>query len=152
MNEIHLLLLLHLLGATIWVGGHILLSVIILPQVWKEKSVEKLFAFESRYEWIGMPALAVMLITGVRMAYLYNVRITTWFAFKTPIETVISLKLLCLFSLVLFALSAQCFVLPRLKTNIEKLPLMAFHILSVTCISIVMLVLGSFVRYGGISL
>ncbi|MBB1138549.1 copper resistance protein CopD [Myroides sp. WP-1] len=152
MSEIHFLLLLHLLGATIWVGGHILLSVIILPQVWKEKSVEKLFNFESRYEWIGMPALAIMLLTGVRMAYLYNVKITTWFAFKTPIETVISLKLLCLFSLVLFALSAQFYVLPRLKMSIKLLPLMTFHILSVTIISVVMLVLGSFVRYGGITL
>lgn len=152
MNEIHLLLLFHLLGASIWVGGHIILSVIILPQVWKEKSVEKLFHFESRYEWIGMPALALMLITGVRMAYLYNVKIATWFTFKNPIETVISFKLLCLFSLVLFALSAQFYVLPRLKRDSQKLPLMAFHILSVTTISLVMLILGSFIRYGGIAL
>jgi len=152
MNEIHILLVFHLLGASIWVGGHIILSVIILPQVWREKAVEKLFHFESRYEWIGMPALAVMLITGVRMAYLYNVKIANWFTFKTPIETVISLKLLCLFSLVLFALSAQFYVLPRLKTDSQKLPLMTFHILSVTIISLVMLILGSFIRYGGITL
>ncbi|MDR0195883.1 MAG: CopD family protein [Myroides sp.] len=150
MNELHLLLILHLLGATIWVGGHILLSVVILPQVWKEKSVDKLFNFESRYEWFGMPALLVMLLTGARMAYLYNVKIDTWFAFETPIERVISFKLSCLIAIALFALSAQFYVLPRLKNNIEKLSLMTFHILSVTVISIVMLILGSFVRYGGI--
>lgn len=150
MNELHLLLILHLLGATIWGGGHILLSVVILPQVWKEKSVEKLFNFESRYEWFGMPALFVMLLTGVRMAYIYNVKLASWFAFETPIERVVSLKLACLFTIALFALSAQFYVLPRLKTDIKKLPLMTFHILSVTTISIVMLILGSFIRYGGI--
>ncbi|MDM1397498.1 CopD family protein [Myroides odoratimimus] len=150
MNELHLLLILHLLGATIWVGGHILLSVVILPQVWKEKSVAKLFNFESRYEWFGTPALFVMLLTGVRMAYIYNVKLANWFTFETPIERVVSLKLACLITIALFALSAQFYVLPRLKTDIQKLPLMTFHILSVTTISIVMLILGSFVRYGGI--
>ncbi|WP_121966055.1 CopD family protein [Myroides sp. N17-2] len=150
MNELHLLLILHLLGATIWVGGHILLSVVILPQVWKERSVEKLFNFESRYEWFGMPALLIMLLTGVRMAYIYNVKIATWFAFETPIERVVSLKLSCLIGIALLAISAQFYVLPRLKTDIKKLPLMTFHILAVTTISIIMLILGSFVRYGGI--
>ena len=151
MNEIHFLLILHLLGATIWVGGHILLCVIILPQVWKEKAMEKLFNFESRYEWIGMPALLMMLITGVRMAYLYNVKWTSWFAFETPIERVISLKLSLLIGIVLLALSAQFYVLPRLKTDSEKLPLMAFHMIAVTLISLAMLILGSFVRYGGLT-
>lgn len=149
MSELHFLLVLHLIGATIWVGGHILLSTVILPQVWKEKSVEKLFNFESRYEWIGMPALLVMVITGVRMAYLYNVKLTNWFAFETPIERIISLKLSCLLLIVLFALSAQFFVLPRLKVEYKKLPLMTFHILAVTTISLIMLILGSFIRYGG---
>ncbi|WP_010250767.1 CopD family protein [Myroides injenensis] len=150
MNELHILLIFHLLGATIWVGGHILLSTVILPQVWKEKAVDKLFNFESRYEWIGMPALLIMLVTGVRMAYIYSVKIGSWFSFETPIERVVSLKLCCLIAIVLFALSAQFYVLPRLKNNIKMLPLMTFHILSVTTISIVMLILGSFVRYGGI--
>lgn len=150
MNELHLLLILHLVGAAIWVGGHILLCTVILPQVWKEKSVEKLFNFERRYEWIGMPALLMMLLTGVRMAYLYNVKIVHWFAFKTPIERVISLKLSLLFAIVILAFSAQFYVLPRLKTNIHKLPLMAFHMIAVTLISLAMLILGSFVRYGGL--
>lgn len=151
MSEIHLLLILHLLGATIWVGGHIILSVVILPQVWKGKAIAKLFAFEEQYEWIGMPALGILLLTGVRMAYLYNVKLDTWFTFQTPIERVISLKLACLIAIVLFALSAQFYVLPRLKKDAQKLLLMTFHILSVTAISILMLVLGSFVRYGGIA-
>lgn len=150
MNELHILLILHLLGAAVWVGGHIILSVIILPQVWKQRVVDILFDFETKYEWIGMPALLLMIITGVRMAYLYNVKIGSWFAFETPIETVISFKLSCLLAILVLALSAQFKVLPKLKKSIKVLPLMSFYIIAVTVISIAMLVLGSFVRFGGI--
>ncbi|WKW46523.1 CopD family protein [Myroides sp. JBRI-B21084] len=151
MHELHLLLILHLIGATIWVGGHIVLLVNILPQVWKFKNTDILFNFEQKYEKLGMPALAVMVITGVRMAYLYNIKLANWFQFTSPIEKVISTKLCCLFVILILALSAQFFVLPKLKTNIKYLPLMSFHMITVTLISITMLVLGSFIRYGGLN-
>jgi len=150
MNELHLMLILHLLGAAIWVGGHIVLAVTVLPQVWKQRSTELLFNFESKYERIGMPALLVMLLTGMRMAYLYNVKIENWFSFSSPIENVISTKLCCLLIIFMFAASAQFRVLPKLRHNIKYLPLMTFHIIMVTLISITMLILGSFIRYGGI--
>lgn len=150
MHELHLMLILHLIGAAIWVGGHIVLAVNILPQVWKQKSTDLLFSFESRYERIGIPALLIMLLTGARMAYIYNVKIENWFSFSSPIENVISTKLMCLLIIFLFAASAQFRVLPKLKHNIKYLPLMSFHIIMVTLISVTMLILGSFIRYGGI--
>lgn len=150
MNELHLLLIIHLLCATIWVGGHILVSGIVLPQVWKKKDTGLLFDFEEKYEKIGMPTLLLLVITGIRMAYMYNVRVGNWFSFSFPIEKVVSLKLMCLFGIVLLALSAQLYVLPALKKNIKMLPLMTIHVLLVTLLSIAMLILGSFVRYGGI--
>ncbi len=91
-----------------------------------------------------------MVITGVRMSYIYTIKISNWFQFENPIERVVSLKLIGLATIVLLALSAQFYVLPRLKTDDTKLPLMTFHIIAVTTISIIMLILGSFVRYGGI--
>ena len=51
------LLLIHLLAATVWTGGHIILSTIILPEVLRERSPQKLIRFESKYEKVGMPAL-----------------------------------------------------------------------------------------------
>lgn len=146
----HLLLILHLLGATIWVGGHLILAIGILPEVVRKKDPEILLNFEKKYEKIGMPALLVMVITGIWMAYQFGFGISTWFHFANPVETVVSLKLLLLFTTILFALSAQIFVLPKLSP--KNLKLMAFHIISVTTIGILMLVLGSFIRYGGISL
>ncbi len=50
-----IILLLHILGATIWTGGHIVLCFVILPGVLKENSPEQLLKFESVYEKIGMP-------------------------------------------------------------------------------------------------
>jgi len=59
------LLLLHILSATIWTGGHIVLSVAILPKVLREHSLGMLLDFESAYEKIGMSALIVQVITGL---------------------------------------------------------------------------------------
>lgn len=146
----HLLLVLHLIGATIWVGGHLILAIGILPEVLNKKDPQILLNFEKKYEKIGMPALLVMVITGIWMSVQFGIGFSQWFRFANPLETVVSLKLLLLFTTILFALSANIFVLPKLSP--KNLNLMAFHIISVTTIGVLMLILGSFVRYGGISL
>ncbi len=144
----HLLLIFHLLGAAIWVGGHLILAIGILPEVLRKKDPEILLNFERKYEKIGMPALLVMVVSGIWMSYQFGIGYSQWFRFANPVETVVSLKLLLFFTTVLFALSANIFVLPKLSP--EKLPLMSFHIISVTILGVTMLILGSFVRYGGI--
>ena len=48
----HLLLIFHLLGAAIWVGGHLILAIGILPEVLKKKDPEILLNFEKKYEKI----------------------------------------------------------------------------------------------------
>lgn len=150
MNSLHVLLVFHLLAAVIWVGGHLLLSIMILPGVLKRKDVDTLLDFEKRYEVIGLPALAVLVITGVWMAYLYGVTISKWFSFSNAIENVVSLKLLLLGCIVALALSAQFRVIPGLKKGEHRLLEMSCHIILVTTLSILMLILGSFIRYGGI--
>lgn len=146
----HLLLIIHLLGATVWVGGHLILSLGILPEVLRKKDPQILLNFERKYEKIGIPALLIMVISGIYMAYQFGVPVSQWFHFENPLETVVSLKISLLLITVLFALSANIFVLPKLSP--ENLGLMAFHIVSVTTIGVIMLVLGSYVRYGGISI
>ena len=145
----HLLLIIHLLGASVWVGGHLILSISILPEVLKKKDIGMLLNFEKKYEKIGIPALLLMVISGVWMSYKFGIGFSNWFHFSNPIETVISLKLILLLTTVAFAISANFFVIPKLSA--KTLPIMAFHILSVTTIGILMLLLGSFVRYGGLS-
>lgn len=149
MNH-HLLLVIHLLSATIWVGGHLLLTFAYLPQALKEKNPDIILNFEKKFEPVGMLALFLLILTGILMAQQLGVHFQNWFEFSTSIEKVVSTKILLLATTVLFALSAQFRVLPKLKNNPKKLPEMAFHILAVTIIGITMLILGSYVRYGGI--
>lgn len=147
----HLLLILHLICATIWIGGHLYLSICLLPKILRRKDVALLLSYEKSFEPLGMSALLLLVITGIWMALQYGVSISQWFSFSSPIERVVSVKLILLFITILFALSAQIRVLPKLRNNnIRKLPEMAFHIIAVTIIGIVMLILGTFVRYGGI--
>jgi putative copper export protein len=146
----HLLLIIHLLCASIWVGGHLLLVFGHLPQALRDKNQNIILDYERKYEPVGMTALILLVISGILMAYKYGISIEYWFHFATPIEKVVSTKLLLLLLTVLFALSAQFRVLPKLKNNPDKLPEMTFHILSVTFIGVLMLIFGSFVRFGGI--
>ena len=63
-----LLLLLHILAATIWTGGHIVLSTVVLPRALRERSPESLLRFERGYEKIGIPALLIQVGTGIALA------------------------------------------------------------------------------------
>ncbi|MGP1501752.1 copper resistance protein CopD [Bergeyella cardium] len=148
----HLLLIIHLIAATIWVGGHLVLAIGYMPRALKYKDFSYIGNFEKKYEPIGMPSLLLLVITGISMAYDYDAGLKSWFSFSNSIETVVSLKLSCLLLSVCFAISAQTRVLPKLrKGNLSKLPEMAVHITSVTLLGVTMVILGSFVRYGGIS-
>ncbi|WP_314204142.1 copper resistance protein CopD [Capnocytophaga bilenii] len=147
----HILLVLHLIAATIWVGGHLVLAIGYLPKALKHRDFSYIGNFERTYEPIGMPSLLVLVITGILMAYDFGATATTWFHFQYPVERVVSLKLFCLLTSVCFAISAQTRVLPKLrKGHIEKLPEMAVHIICVTLLGVTMVLLGSLVRIGGL--
>lgn len=147
----HILLVLHLIAATIWVGGHLVLAIGYLPKALKHKDFSYIGNFEKTYEPIGMPSLAVLIITGILMAYDYNAGFSSWFSFASPIERVVSLKLAFFLTSICFAISAQTRVLPKLrKGQLNKLPEMAVHIICVTLIGVLMVILGSLVRIGGL--
>lgn len=143
----HVLLIAHLLGASIWVGGHLLLAISYVPKALKNKDPEIITQFERKYEALGLPALAVLVFSGIWMSLNYGVRPTDWLRFSSAVEIVVSIKLSLLLLTVLLALHARFFIIPKLsKTNIPQL---ALHIYAVTVVGISMLVLGSFVRFGG---
>ena len=144
----HVILIFHLLAATIWVGGHLFLAIRILPEALKKKDVSILKNFKSKFEPVGMPSLLVLLITGILMAYHYDVTFTKWFSFSNAIEKVISIKLILLFTTVLMAACAETLIFPKLKS--ERMFPAAFFIITVTTIAVTMLILGSLIRIGGL--
>ena len=144
----HVILIFHLLAATIWVGGHLFLAIRILPEALKKKDASILKNFKSKFEPVGMPSLLVLLITGILMAYHYDVTFTKWFSFSNAIEKVISIKLILLFTTVLMAACAETLIFPKLKS--ERMFPAAFFIITVTTIAVIMLILGSLIRIGGL--
>ncbi|MBP6999555.1 MAG: CopD family protein [Tepidiphilus sp.] len=141
-----ILLLLHILAATIWTGGHIVLSVVVLPKVLREKSPEALLAFESVYEKIGMPALIVQVVTGIMLAYRVVPDFAQWFNVSNSIAHPIMAKLGLLALTVVFAVDARFRVIPNLSP--ATLKVMAWHIIPVTVFSVLFVVVGVSFRTG----
>lgn len=143
---INYVLVAHLLGATVWTGGHLILAVVILPKVLKSRNIADLLAFESQFEKIGMPALVVQIVTGLWMAHKMLPDIGSWFGFDNDISILIGLKLLILLTTILIALHARFRVIPTLTK--QSLNTFAAHIFSVTLLSVAFVIVGSLFRTG----
>lgn len=143
----YLLITLHLLGATIWIGGHIVLAAAVLPRALRSRDPSVVRDFENGFERIGIPALLVQAGTGVWLAYYWMPRFSTWLALDTTISRLIALKLALLIVTILIALHARFRIIPRLDA--QRLPALAVHIVLVTIISIAFLVIGVGIRTRG---
>ena len=141
------ILLLHILSATIWTGGHILLSTMVLPKSLRARDTEILMEFENGFEKIGMPALFIQIASGLWLAYQLVPEVSTWFTFGDFTTAMIGLKLAVLTITALFALHARFIVVPNLTA--DTLVLFAWHIIPVTILSICFVILGVAIRTGG---
>lgn len=139
-------LFLHILAATIWTGGHIVLSLVILPSVLRERSPSKLLAFESVYEKIGMPALIILVLSGIWLAHNLLPDVRLWFDWTNPIAKGIVLKLSLLSLTILFAIDARFRIIPELSER--NLVAMACHIVPVTIFSVLFVAIGVSFRAG----
>lgn len=140
------LIILHVLGANVWIGGHLILSLRYLPEAIRNKNPEIIKSFEKKYEIIGLPSLIIQVITGVWMAISYYK--VSLFGFANSIESLVSIKLFLLLLTILLAVHVRFFIFPKLNAN--NLWWLGLHIIAVTIISIAMLYLGVSVRFGGV--
>lgn len=83
------LLFLHLLGAAIWVGGHLVLALGILPGALRRRDPQAIRAFEQVYERIGIPALLLQVVSGLWLASLW-LPFHHWFG-ATPVARALQL-------------------------------------------------------------
>ena len=143
-----IILIIHLLAASIWVGGHLFLILRILPATLQQKDISILSDFRLKFGKIGMPSSLILVVTGILLAYDYNVPISDWFSFSNPIEKIVSIKLLLLFTSLSLAVHAQKVVFTKLTSNIMLPAIVEISI--VTLIAVSMLILGSLVRVGGL--
>lgn len=139
------LLALHVLGATVWTGGHLVLALAVLPRALKERSPKTLLAFESGFEKIGIPALLVQVLTGLGLAQRI-VRAGEWFELATPQARLIVLKLALLAATALLAVDARLRLIPNLTER--NLVALAWHVWPVTLLSVLFVIAGVGFRFG----
>jgi putative copper export protein len=142
----YIVLCLHILGATIWAGGHLVLALSILPSALKEKNAEIILEFEKRFEKVGLPALGTQLLTGLWLAYHILGMPNHWFS-SEPIAHLVQAKLLFLTLTLALAISARLFVIPKLSN--ENLRVLAWHIRLVTTLAVLFVLVGASIRLGG---
>ncbi len=142
------LLVLHLLGAAIWTGGHLVLALGVLPGALSRRDPVTVLAFEGAFERVGMTALAVQIATGLALAHALRPDIGGWLDLADPVGRGILAKLGFLVATALLALHARTRVIPRLTP--ATLPLLAWHIAGVTALGIGFVTVGALFRFGGL--
>ncbi|MDY3198948.1 MAG: CopD family protein [Pseudomonadaceae bacterium] len=140
------LLLIHILAATVWTGGHLVLALGLLPGILRRRAVNELIAFEAAYEKWGMSALIIQVISGLWLAYIRQPDITSWFTAEHFPSRLIQLKLGLLALTLLVAVDARLRVIPNL--SVQTLPAMALRIRLVTLLGVGFVVTGTTFRTG----
>ncbi len=141
-----LLLTLHLLGSSIWVGGHLILAITILPRALRLNDPSIIAEFEARYEKLGIPSLLLQILTGIMLTYFYVDNLFDVFDFAYLQHTLIALKLLILLATIIIAVNARLRIISKL--NKSNLRFLAIHIITITILAVTTMILGGLVRIG----
>lgn len=141
-----LLLLLHVLGATVWTGGHLVFALSVLPRALRARDVAAVHAFESTYERLGIGALVVQVATGLVLAWTYLPDAAAWFVDATPVARLVRIKLALLAATLALAAHVRLRVLPKLDA--ARLPLLYAHVAAVTLVAVGFVVAGVGLRLG----
>ena len=146
MASYYTFLSLHILGATIWAGGHLVLALTILPNALRQQRASIVSEFEQRFERIGLPALAIQIVTGLWLAHHLLGPPDRWFE-SNPVARVVQVKLGLLAVTIGLAVDARIRVIPKLSD--ATLPTLAWHIRVVTLAAVLFVLAGVSIRVGG---
>jgi putative copper export protein len=142
-----LLVIVHALAATVWTGGHLVLDLGVLPRALREQSAAAIRSFEETFEPLGLTALAIQVISGLWMAWIYLPGFRGLFHPAHPIGMLVGTKLLLLAGTAALALHARLRLIPSLSdANLSGL---AWHIRAITALAIAFVVVGALIRLGG---
>ena len=143
-----ILLFIHLTAASIWVGGHLVLAISVLPEALRNHDPEPIRSFERIFERIGLPAIAIQVTTGLWLSHRLLPDMATWMEWSNPVARTVGLKLVCLVATLALAIHARLRIMPKL--NADRLPLLSTHIIAVTTLAVLFVWLGVCFRYGGV--
>lgn len=145
-----ILLIVHIIAASIWVGVHLYLFVRLMPRFVRNQDVAAFLQFEKSYEPLGLLALAVQVITGV---YMLNamVPMSQWLAPLGQLGGLIYAKLFWLLLTIITALHARLRVVARFEKGVhdaKTMRLMMVHVGLICLWAIAFVVTGVAFRFG----
>lgn len=123
-----------------------MLASTILPDALRQESAATVSEFERRFERIGLPALAVQIVTGLWLAHHLLGSPDHWFE-SNPIARAVQVKLGLLAVTIGLAVHARLRVIPKLSD--ANLPVLAWHIRIVTFAAVLFVLAGASIRFGG---
>ena len=147
MSVFPLLVIVHALAATVWTGG-LLLDLGVLPRALREGSAAAIRSFEETFEPLGLTALAIQVLTGLWMGWIYLPGFEGLLNPANPIGMLVGVKLLLLAATVALAIHARLRLIPKLTD--DTLTGLAWHIRSITALAIAFVVVGALIRLGGL--
>ena len=145
MSAYAALLVAHVLGATVWTGGHLVLGLSVLPAALRARDPDPVRRFEKAYERIGLPALLVQVATGLGLAHALLPSPVALLD-GSPVARLVATKLGLLALTLVLAAHARLALLPRLDA--ARLPMLALHIAAVTLLAVGLVVAGLGLRIG----
>ena len=144
-----LFVILHLLGAAVWVGGHLVLCLAVLPPALRARDPAPIRAFEERFERIGVPALLLQIGSGLWLAHSWVPDWRQWLGTGGPQSGLVATKLVLLALTAALGAHARLVLMPRLDA--ATLPKLGLHIVGVTVLAVAFVVAGAGIRLGGLS-
>ena len=147
MTVFPLLVIVHALAATVWTGGHLVLDLGVLPRALRAQSAAQIRAFEAVFEPLGLTALAIQVLTGLWMSWIYLPALQGLFDPANTIGMLVGVKLLLLAGTAALAVHAWLRLIPNLTD--ENLSGLAWHIRGITALAIAFVVVGGLIRLGG---
>jgi putative copper export protein len=148
MAVFSLLVIVHALAATVWTGGHLVLDLGVLPRALREGRAAPIRAFEETLEPLGLTALAIQVVTGLWMGWIYLPHFQGLFNPQNPIGMLVGTKLLLLVATAALAVHARLRLIPNLRD--DNLSGLAWHIRGITALAIAFVVVGALIRLGGL--
>lgn len=144
----NVLLIAHVLGACVWIGGHAVLLAVVIPQARAQGDVTPVRHFERSFARIGLTALAVQVLTGPILASRWIGAWPSIFTTPTPAAHLVLAKVALLIAIVVLATHATHRLLPKL--SMATLGRFTRHAWLVTMLSVALAVAGVAIRTGGL--
>ena len=148
MSTFALLVIVHGLAATVWTGGHLVLDLGVLPRALRQRSAALIRDSEETFEPLGLIALAIQVLTGLAMGWIYLPNFQGLFSPEHPIGMLVGVKLLLLAATAALALHARLRLIPTLRD--DNLSGLAWHIRGITALAMAFVVVGALIRLGGL--